>query len=543
MMPSLLHHPFEASVCRHPQQLAVMGANGEDPLRYAELEENSRGLALWLLGHGLKPGDRVGLWMRKSPAAVTGLLAVLRAGGVYVPLDPGAPPGRVQRLAADCGLRLLLADGSLLQRDLTVESAEAPAVELDAIAVYGSGRMPMARLSSAHLDRPHQVPWEEAVHQVGALPPASRVSSDLAYILYTSGSTGTPKGVMLSHAHALNFIAWAADEVELSRDDRVASHAPFHFDLSIFDVFASLSRGARICLLDAVTARFPAAVAQWVVREKVTVWYSVPSALVQLLPRLQAASEPPRLRAILFAGEVFPGASLRAWREWLPEARFYNLYGPTETNVCSWYRLPRLAEQIPDPLPIGRACPNFLLEIRDDGRNPVPEGQQGYLWARGPGILTGYWGDPARTEASLLARPCAGGLAELWYNTGDVVSHGPDGFLRFHGRRDDQVKCRGYRVSLLEVQETLLACPGVRQAAVVAMPDPEAGQKLFGFVATADNSLTVEQILAFCARRLPPYMLPEHLEIRAALPETSTGKVDRTRLVQELRDQALGRAA
>jgi acyl-coenzyme A synthetase/AMP-(fatty) acid ligase len=298
-----------------------------------------------------------------------------------------------------------------------------------------------------------------------------------------------------------------------------------------------------VCLLDAVTARFPAAVAEWVRRHQITVWYSVPSALVPLLPRLQAAGVQPRFRAVLFAGEVFPSASLRAWREWLPEAEFYNLYGPTETNVCTWYRLPRRAEEIPDPLPIGVACPNFVLEILDEQHHPVAAGEQGYLWARGPGLLTGYWGNAQRTEASLLFRETAGGVTERLYNTGDVVSQAADGLLRFHGRRDDQVKCRGYRVSLLEVQETLLACPGVRQAAVVALPDAQNGTRLYGFVARATAELSATEVLAFCGRRLPAYMIPDQIEIRLQLPETSTGKVDRPRLVRELQERARGSAA
>lgn len=541
MKPYLLHQTFEQAARRFPERLAVVGRDGEDALTYAELEEQSRGLALWLRAHGLMPGARVGIWMRKSPAAVAGLLAVLRAGGVYVPFDPGAPPARVQSLAANCGLRLLLADGDLLQTDWSEPGAETPGspdVPLEAIAVHGPGRMPLA-----HPDAVRQTEWEEAVRTEGDWIPAQRISLDLAYILYTSGSTGTPKGVMLSHQHALNFIEWAADEVGLRPGDRVASHAPFHFDLSIFDLFASLSRGAQVCLLDAVTARFPAAVAAWVRRHQITVWYSVPSALVQLLPRLQSAGERPAFRAVLFAGEVFPPVSLRAWREWLPEAEFFNLYGPTETNVCTWYRLPRRAEEIPEPLPIGNACPDFALEIMDGQQRPVAVGEQGYLWARGPGLLTGYWGNAQRTEASLLFREGAGGVIERLYNTGDVVSLGTDGLLRFYGRRDDQVKCRGYRVSLLEVQETLLACPDVRQAAVVALPDEKDGTRLYGFVAPFTAELSVAEVLAFCGRRLPAYMIPDQIEIRLKLPETSTGKVDRPRLLVELQERARGNAA
>lgn len=435
----------------------------------------------------------------------------MRAGAVYVPFDAWSPAPRIATLAADCGLWGLFADRALAELAHAWEPAPAfiatPTIECNGATATAS------------------------------LPPPLRTSDDLAYLLYTSGSTGTPKGVMLTHAHALNFVTWAADEIGLNPGDRVASHAPFHFDLSIFDLWASLSRGAQVALLDPVTARFPRAVAEWIVDRQITVWYSVPSALVQLLPQA-AALAGNRLRAVLFAGEVFPHTALQAWRTLLPQAQFYNWYGPTETNVCTHYRLP--PEETPDPLPIGRACPNFELAVLDEQQQPVAPGREGYLWARGPGILAGYWGDPARSAQVTSLRAASGGECtagpgpplQRWYNTGDVVRL-KDGLYYFLGRRDDVVKCRGYRISLLEVEQALLACPAVRQAVVLALPEPTRASSLAAYVLRLEGAQLQEADLRrSLADRLPAYMIPDTILVNAVLPLTSTGKVDRQRLRQ-----------
>lgn len=502
MRPYLLQHAFERHARRQPQRPAVCDPRGAR-LSYGELERESRRLAHRLRAQGLDPGARVGIWMQKSTAAVVALLATLRAGGVYVPFDPQAPAARVARLAANAQLRFLIADEELRAR----------------------GGEALARLAPA--------PGGE---DEGALPEPEITSDDLAYILYTSGSTGEPKGVMLTHAHALNFVAWAGGEFGVTADDRLASHAPFHFDLSIFDLWAGLGRGAEVCLLDRVTASFPAAVSDWVGAHRITVWYSVPSALVKLLPSLESAAGAAQwqsLRWLLFAGEPMPVAALARWRTRLPQARFANLYGPTETNVCTFYRVPALPAPLPDPLPIGRPCPNFVLELLDEERRPVAAGATGYLWVRGPGVFAGYWGDDALTAARTLpwapAGRSAAGAPRL-YDTGDRVSRGTDGLLYFHGRNDDLVKCRGYRIALGEVEAALLACPGARQAAVIARPSRAAASWLHAVV-VGEPGLDAAQLRAFCGQRLPAYMIPERIEMVATLPETSTGKVDRVRLL------------
>lgn len=505
----LLQQGFEQAARRWPGRPALrqVTLEGTESWNYAELESGSRAAALRLLQAGLMRGERVGVWMRKSPAAVAAMLAGLRAGGCYVPLDPYAPAARVAHQAANCQLRHLFADADL------------------------------AVIAEAWEPRPHilKPPRREAAAR--SLPTPGVTSDDLAYILYTSGSTGVPKGVMLTHAHALNFIHWAAAEAQLCQADRVASHAPFHFDLSIFDVWASLSAGAEVLLLDPIQARFPRAVADWMLDLRPTVWYSVPSALVQLqayAAELGRVGEGGVLREMIFAGEVFPAAALAAWREQVPRAHFRNWYGPTETNVCTHYTIPEQGA-IPQPLPIGRACPNFAIAVLDEEGQPAPAGSSGFLWAHGPGVFAGYWGDPERTAQVTRVRT-VNGTAERWYNTGDQVHADADGDLVFEGRRDDLVKLRGYRVSLLEVSAALEACPGVAQAAVVMQEGGNEGHAgLVGYVVgdTAQPAPEAAGLRQRLLQRLPAYMVPERLEWRTALPLTASGKVDRQRLLAE----------
>jgi len=520
--PWLLHQEIERAARRHPHGAAVWAADGQGNAQrwtYRQLHGASQQRTGALLAAGMPAGARVGVWMPKSPQAIAALWAVLTAGGVYVPLDPLAPTARIEALAADCALWGLFSDPA------HAECARA-------------WRQPPAWIGT-HFDE-GALKLCSAGSRAGRGHP--RTSDDLAYILYTSGSTGVPKGVMLSHAHVLNFIRWAGAAVGLHPGDHVASHAPLHFDLSIFDLWATLSRGGEVCLLDAVTARFPHAVAAWIAERHITVWYSVPSALVALVPQLPAmAAVEAGLRAIIFAGEVFPAPALAAWRAALPHAAFHNWYGPTETNVCTHYQLP--PGPPPQPLSIGVACPNFELALLDDDFQPVARGAAGDLWARGPGILAGYWGDPARTAAvTRTVTPADGSPPTRWYNTGDRARQGAGGELYFEGRRDALIKCRGYRISLLEVELALEACPGVAQAAVLPVPDAAHATGLRAFLRPAPAAaapggdspppLSAPAVRRWLNERLPAYMVPEAIEIRAALPITSTGKIDRQRLTQ-----------
>jgi acyl-coenzyme A synthetase/AMP-(fatty) acid ligase len=265
----------------------------------------------------------------------------------------------------------------------------------------------------------------------------------------------------------------------------------------------------------------------------ITVWYSVPSILVAMLDSggLEEAGMG-RVRLLFFAGEVFPTAQLRRLRRALPKVGLFNLFGPTETNVCTYYEVP---PDVPDewtaPISIGRACEHMETFVLDDTGREVDLGVEGTLWAKGGNLMKGYWNDPERTASTL--RPDPRGHEGLAYCTGDRVRLQPDGNYEFRGRRDHMIKTRGYRVELGEVESTLAAHAGVLEAVAVPLPDPRIGNRIVASVVPrAGAQPKPAELRAFCAQRLPTYMVPEQIEVVEAFPRTSTGKADRQALSQ-----------
>ena len=527
--PYLLQHLLAESAQRHPEKEAAVFE--DRAIRYGELEASSNRLAHVLRELGVRRGDRVAIYLNKSIASAVSIHGVLKCGAVYVPLDPNAPAKRLAYIAGNCGVRHLVASPT---KAASIGRMIGEGAALDAVVFAEEGD---ARGAPAG---PKTVAWNEVCAHPSGDPPADpSIGDDLAYVLYTSGSTGTPKGVMISHRNALAFVDWAVDQFGVSGADRVSSHAPLHFDLSIFDFFASFEAGATLALIPDGTSTFPLRLAEWMARHRISVWYSVPSILIQLLLKGELARlDLSSLRLVLFAGEVFPTRYLRDLMAALRGVRFANLYGPTETNVITWYDVPSLPEDQSAPIPIGRACPYADLLIVDDAGNLVREpGRRGDLYARGASVAQGYWGDREKTEAAFVPNRFQPHYREWVYRTGDVVELAPDGNLLFLGRGDRMVKSRGYRIELDEIETALYAHPAVKEAAVVAVPDELLGTRIRAFVAGGGGeALTVAALREHCLERLPKYMVPEAFELLEVLPKTSTGKIDRTRLVRSTGD-------
>ena len=519
-MSYLLWQVVSEGASRHPTRAAVSWR--DLVLSYAELDEASTRLAHSLAQAGIGPGARVGLYLPKSHKAVISMIAALKAGAAYVPIDPHAPASRAAYILRDCAVRVLVTTPELAAQ----LEPEIPA--LDALqTIYLTE-------CSQTLSSPDSVSvrqWSELA-AFPATPVESRtIESDPAYLLYTSGSTGRPKGVVLTHRNALTFVDWAVAAFRLEPDDRMSSHAPLHSDLSIFDVFGALRAGACVALVPEDISPFPGTLAEWIHRERITVWYSVPSALIRLSVhgRLERWTFD-TLRAVLFAGEVFALKHLRQLMDQLPHAELYNLYGPTETNVCTYHRVTRPLGDI-SSLSIGRACENTEVFALDERGAPIEAGQEGELFVRGPTVMAGYWGDQSKTEMALGRNPLQPAYSELAYRTGDIVRLEQDGTYTFLGRRDHMVKSRGYRIELGEVEHVLHAHDAVREAVVVATPDDEIGARLSAVVAAHEaTTVSARALQAFCATRLPRHMVPETIVFRDALPLTSTGKADRIAL-------------
>lgn len=493
----------------HP---AVVDAAGRE-ISYMELHERSDALSRFLAGLGVGKGDRVGVVLPKGIPAVVSLFGIMKAGAAYVPVDFYGPDERGRAILDDCQVKAAIVDARAIGK---TTGAVAPA--LAARIIVGETR----GTSSLGVDR--AVTFEQALATGGGRPQRG-AGDDLAYILYTSGSTGIPKGVMLTHDNAVSFVEWCSRTFAPSPDDRFSSHAPFHFDLSVFDLYVSAKHGATMHLISEEQGKSPKDLASLIVDRQLTVWYSTPSILTLLLQFGGLADAEARWtpRLVLFAGEVFPVKHLRAVQRAWASAAFYNLYGPTETNVCTFARIP---EGIPAdrerPYPIGFTCDHCEALVLDDAEHPVDRGMEGLLYISGAPVFQGYWNRSVENAAAFLERD-----GRRWYNTGDVVRWDEtDGFI-YRGRRDRMVKRRGYRVELGEIERALYRHPSVREAAVVSVADADAGTRIVAYLACSGAVRpSIVELKGFCARELPGYMSPDRFIVGDGLPKTSTDKID-----------------
>jgi amino acid adenylation domain-containing protein len=507
---------LEHSARVDPDHIAVIEP-GQAAITYGELNTLANQLRDRLLQLGVSRGDRVGIYLHKSIDSVAAIFGILKTGAAYVPVDPGAPVSRNAYILGDCQVKAVIIEECFVN-DLASEwGAEGAATRFLMLSQTGGGRYIKTMLEQAQARMP--IPQGESV---------APALDDLAYILYTSGSTGKPKGVMLTHRAAISFVDWCSEAFEPDDRDRLSSHAPFHFDLSILDIYVTVKHGASLVLISEEIGKDPVRLAATISESNITIWYSAPSILGFLaqygkLEQYNYSS----LRTILFAGEVFPAKHLRSLKRLIPGPRYFNLYGPTETNVCTFYEIPQLIpEDRTHPYPIGKACSNYQIRILDEIGGEVPPGNEGELCASGAGMMIGYWNLPEKTANAFLVDSSGG----KWYRTGDIVYAGSDGNYVYVARRDRMVKKRGYRIELGEIEAGLYRHPAVKEAAVVALQDDE-GVKIRAFVSHHRGGRpSIVELKQFCAQNLPAYMVPDRFSFLDILPKTSTAKIDYQRL-------------
>jgi amino acid adenylation domain-containing protein len=469
-------------------------------LSYHELDVLSDQLAARIARDGVRPGDRIGLLLHRSIELSIAILAVLKVGAAYVPLDPTYPAERLRYLTGDAGIRLVVGD---------------------------SGHVASAGLADVRAVSP-DTDGEE-------LPPLPHVDLDggeLAYILYTSGSTGVPKGCMISHNSVLELLRSAVAVFDVSAEDRVTLFHPFTFDLSVFEFWLSMAVGATSVVVPLRTAQSASDLLTLLERESVTMACQVPSSFRALAYAYEEAGRPElALRYVTVGGESVELDVVSAFLEVCRGTRptVVNLYGPTEATCFATCRVLTEAD-IDGPVrsPIGAGLPHLIVEVRDEEMAPLPDGEVGELVIAGSGVAVGYLGQPGLTARSFVVLDTPRGPLR-YYRTGDLARRLPDGSFEYLGRNDQQVKVRGVRVELGEVEAFLRAHELVRDAAATVVTTEVGAKFLVACVVLADQapgepkSLLRQHML----ESVPPFMVPDRYQLVRELPLTPSGKLDR----------------
>ncbi|QKV90496.1 amino acid adenylation domain-containing protein [Streptomyces sp. NA02950] len=513
VVPGVVPGLFQARVAAAPQAVAVVC--GDTAVSYAELDGRVGRLAGYLAGQGVGPESVVAVALERSVDLVVALLAVHRAGGAYLPLDPDYPPGRLEYMLRDARPALVI----------TVEGLRPVLPDTHSLPVV-------------ILDDPHTVADLAGCEPARGIP-ESLTPAHPAYVMYTSGSTGQPKGVVIPHEGVVNRLAWMQEWHPIGPGDRVVQKTPYSFDVSVWEFFWPLAQGGTLVVAAPGGHRDPGYLAELIRREGVTVAHFVPSVL-QVFLREPDAAACTALRAVFCSGEALP-AGLRDDFQSVLDVPLLNLYGPTEASVdvTAW----RCTRDDGSAVPIGAPVWNTRAYVLDEALCPVPPGVRGELYLAGVQLARGYVNRPGLTAERFVACPL-GAPGERMYRTGDLARWRPDGSLEYLGRTDDQIKLRGLRIEPGEIAATFTARPDIAQAVVVAREDRPGDARLVGYVVpVAGRAVDVTDVRRYAARTLPDYMVPTAVMVLDALPLSPNGKLDRRALpVPEYGVAVVGRA-
>ena len=489
---------------------------------YNELGLNSYAIASSLRPY-IRKEDRVGLFIHKSHYLVESILGTLIAGGTYIPLDIKNPADRIKYILQNAGVKYIISISKYagkLSEILKNSATEVKVLLLDEDGEKDNGFPEYDQFRIEY----------KTSGTSGRLSNGEFIQADqnsLAAILYTSGSTGVPKGVMIPHSSIHTFIGWATETFNISSDDILISHAPFHFDLSLFDIFGSIANGACMVLVPEEFQANPRYLFKLIEEEQVTIWQSVPSVLILMSEQDEANQfHPDRVKHVLFAGERMPVKYLKKLIRYFRRAEFYNIYGSTETNNTFMFKVNK--DNLVDPLPIGKEILYVDYLIVDKNNKPVKEGEEGELLIHCPTNLAGYVGQDKEHDERFV-KVHNGTIEREYFKTRDMVKLLPDHNMHLLGRADDVIKSSGYRVNLLEVEKYLLAHPHIVECAVVPKPDDYIGNKIIAIVCIKENTrLSVVELKVYSSKIMPKYMIPHVFHItEKELKKSTNGKIDK----------------
>jgi amino acid adenylation domain-containing protein len=497
----LLQAGFEACARLAAERTAVVCAGGT--FTYGELDRRSLELAARLIKLGATPGHLVAVVMQKGWEQVVAVLGILRAGAAYLPIDARLPSARIRQLLLRCEVSIAVTQSH-------VEDAISWPPEVRRLAVDRAAAAEMPRLTEP-LDSP----------------------GSLAYVIFTSGSTGEPKGVMIDHRGAVNTILDINRRFRITAADKVLALSSLEFDLSVYDIFGVLAAGGAVVIPEAESGRDPQRWAEWVRREGITVWNSVP-ALMKMLTEYAAGAglQFPSLRLVMLSGDWIPVSLPARIREVAPKAEIVSLGGATEASIWSIFHSIGEVDTSAHSILYGKALANQTMHVLNGRLDDAPDFVRGDIYIGGVGLAKGYWRNLAETDARFIVHPSSG---ERLYRTGDLGRFLPDGNIELLGREDFQVKIQGHRIELGEIESVLRRRPEVRDVVVVARGDRLAERQLHAYIVVSDGAVDRSaEWREFLQQELPSYMVPASFIAVDALPLTANGKVDRSALPQAL---------
>ena len=491
-----------------PENKAV--TDERQTLTYRELRNLARRAAS-ALERELGSRAPVMVYLPKSAEMIAGFAAALYSGRPYVPTDSAAPRGRLEKIISNLAPSAVITNAAL-------------AKNLEGIA-GGTRVFLMDELAGAEADD------ALIASALGAV-----TDSDPVYVMYTSGSTGTPKGVTIPHRGVLLFARWAERTFGWTSETVIANQAPLYFDVSVMDVYGAMRCGGRLLLTPEALFRFPNKLPEFLADNAVTHIYWVPTVMINVANSgALASAELPALKTVAFAGEVMPNRQLNVWRRALPGRVFANLYGPTETDVCTAYVVDREFSDS-EPLPIGSPLPDMrVLLLGEDGR-PVKPGETGEICVSGSGILLGYWNNPEQTAKSSVSDPDNSAYPTRYYRTGDLGWWNERGELMYSGRRDGQIKLRGNRIELGEIEAAARMLPGAENVCAVF---DRPRQEIVLFLEAADE-ISLPAVRRGLRGAIPAYMMPGRAVTMEKLPHNANDKIDRVRLAEWLEENRPG---
>ncbi len=487
-------------------------------ITYGELEKKTNQLAHYFLENGLSKGERVGILLPRNLEIPIAIYGALKAGGVFVPLDVNMPQSRLIHIIEDCKISFIVT-GKFSRKKI---DSLCEVVSHDIHTIGLEGQEPQAICKNAE--------WSEIYNSDKDFMPDTNIQAgDLAYIMYTSGTTGNPKGIMHTHKSGLSYATLSQQQYEVDSKDIVANHSPLHFDISTFGYLTAPLASATTVIISEAHTKFPVSLAQLIKKERISIWYSVPVALIQLTdtPILDSLGID-TIRWVMYGGEPYPTKQLKKLMSLWPTAQYSNVYGPAEVNQCTYYTIPKDIDE-KSSVPIGQVWQDTEMLILDDNDQAVKNGEIGKLLIHSTTMMNGYWNNEELTQQAFYHHQNdeKKNLFKKYYRTGDLVRINERGLLEFQGREDRQIKTRGYRVELNEVESILLNIPDIANAAVYPYNHPDFG-KLIGanVISAPESQLDKQKIQNILAESLPKYCVPEKINFVDTIQRTSAGKVD-----------------